>query len=121
MTYNSRRDLLGAITVPGKFAYHLFNIQYSSAKRNFDVTLLRRSKWGFDESSSNDNENPLNPYPSLQNLAMGISGLDFHPCGESAATLSHSGVCLLSQVDTNSRSYSLDLGKSGNFAWKNYL
>ena len=45
VTYNSRRNLLGAIPSGGQIAYHLFNIEYNALKSNYSVKLLRKSKW----------------------------------------------------------------------------
>lgn len=45
MSYSARRNLLSAISIQGKIAYHLFNIEYSSHKSNYNVKLLRKSKW----------------------------------------------------------------------------
>ena len=43
MTYNSRRGFLGAISVRGKIAYHLYQIDTS--KVDDAVKLIRKSIW----------------------------------------------------------------------------
>lgn len=45
VTYNSRRGLLGAISVEKETAYHLYHVGYSSQKNNYCVKLLKKSKW----------------------------------------------------------------------------
>lgn len=45
MTYNPLKNLLGAIPVGGKIAYHLYNIEYDGNKSNYRAKLLRKSKW----------------------------------------------------------------------------
>lgn len=40
---NTRRNLIGAISVPEKIAYHLLNVGYSQQKGRWDVKLLRKS------------------------------------------------------------------------------
>ena len=44
VTYNSRRNLLGAIPVKDRIAYHLFSIDVGGSKKNDVVTLVRKSK-----------------------------------------------------------------------------
>ena len=43
VTYNPRRGFLGAISVTGKIAYHLYS--FSSSKDGNTVNLIRKSKW----------------------------------------------------------------------------
>lgn len=43
VTYNARRNILGAISVTGKIGYHLFNI--ATSKTDETVKLIRKSKW----------------------------------------------------------------------------
>ena len=38
-----------------------------------------------------------------------ISGLDFDPLGNLAATIDHAGVCLISDISTNSYSSHVDM------------
>lgn len=42
-TYNTRRDLLGAISIGKEITYHLFNVTYSDYHSR--VKLLRKSSW----------------------------------------------------------------------------
>ena len=44
-TYNPRRNILGALSVRDKIAYHLFNIGYTRQKNKDDVKLLKKLKW----------------------------------------------------------------------------
>lgn len=45
MTFNVRRNILGAISVGKKIAYHLLDIGYSGTKGNYSGKLIRKSKW----------------------------------------------------------------------------
>ena len=45
VAYNSRRNLLAAVSLQGKIAYHLWKIGYSGQKNKSDVTLLKKEKW----------------------------------------------------------------------------
>ena len=53
LTYNSRRSLLGAISVTGRIAYHLYKITTSKAGNN--VQLIRKSRWHSQQSSDDGN------------------------------------------------------------------
>lgn len=49
-------------------------------------------------------------------LANYICGLDFNPTGESVATIDATGVCLISDINTDSYSFHQQIGtKAGNF------
>ena len=43
VTYNSRRGMLGAISVGQKTAYHLYNV--TTGKTGNTVKLIRKSRW----------------------------------------------------------------------------
>lgn len=43
LSYNARRGILGAISLEGKIAYHLYNI--NPWNTDDTVTLSRRTKW----------------------------------------------------------------------------
>ena len=45
VTYNSRRNLLGAICVGDQITYHLFKLETHSLRHGDIATLCRRSKW----------------------------------------------------------------------------
>lgn len=48
ITYNPRRNLLGAIPIGGQLAYHLFKINTDAAKTSKPediVKVVRQSKW----------------------------------------------------------------------------
>ena len=58
MTYNSRRNILGALPLHQKIAYHLFSIDAYASKTEDMVKLYTKSKWHtlhetFDEDSCN--------------------------------------------------------------------
>ena len=43
-----------------------------------------------------------------------ITGLDFHPSGEIVATIDRYGICLISDINTNTYQFHLDMNKEGN-------
>lgn len=43
VTYNSRRGILGAISVGGKISYHLYSL--ATSKAGDIVKLIRKSRW----------------------------------------------------------------------------
>lgn len=45
VSYNSRRNILGAISLDKKVAYHLWVIEYSQQKNNYNIKLLQKAKW----------------------------------------------------------------------------
>ena len=45
LTYNTKRNLLGAISVSGKIAYHLFSVDANCSTLQESVKLIRKSKW----------------------------------------------------------------------------
>lgn len=45
MTYNSKREILGAISTSEEIAYHLWKIEYSRQNSNDSVKLLKKGKW----------------------------------------------------------------------------
>ena len=44
MTYNTRKNILGAISVNGKTAYHLFKVEHDGSDSRNNVKLLRKTK-----------------------------------------------------------------------------
>lgn len=52
VTYNSRRNILGAIGLNGKISYHLFGIQHNGYEDSCTVKLLRKAKWHSQYSST---------------------------------------------------------------------
>lgn len=110
VTYNSRRGLLGAISLNGKIAYHLYNIEFISAQKSgYSGKLLRKSKWHSQYGTSLGN---LFIFPAIHLLLDNyISSFDFNHSGETAATLDCSGVCLLSDVGTNNCNYHLNVDR----------
>lgn len=57
VTYNSRRNILGAIPINGKVSYHLFNVDISGSNTNDVVKLSRQSKW-YDQHVSSEGDIP---------------------------------------------------------------
>lgn len=49
-----------------------------------------------------------------------IVTFDFNPSGETMATIDRFGVCLLSDVNTDSYSFHLDMGKQGDYQISEY-
>ena len=46
VTYNTRRNILGALSVTDKISYHLFNVEYSQKeKSSYNVRVLKKAKW----------------------------------------------------------------------------
>jgi len=43
VTYNPRRNILGAMCVEGKIAYHLYN--FGTSKSDSIVKLIRKTRW----------------------------------------------------------------------------
>lgn len=112
MTYNSKRNILGAITLGEKTAYHLFDIGYSKQKGNYSAKLLKKFKWHPEYSTRHRIYQFLNlSYPHIANF---LSSFDFNPSGEVVATLDRFGVCLVSDVNTNEDAFSLELGTEGD-------
>ena len=63
MTYNSRRNLLAAISVEKEMAYHLFKVGNDFSKGNYGAKLLRKTQWhsaheDHPESNFFENFNP---------------------------------------------------------------
>lgn len=55
MTYNTRRNFLGAIPIGERIAYHIFDTGYSRSKSGCSVKLLRKTKWNSDTTSFGSN------------------------------------------------------------------
>lgn len=53
IAYNERRNILGAISVEGKIAYHLYT--FGSTKTGGIVKLARKSRWYSQDSSTKRN------------------------------------------------------------------
>lgn len=106
MSYNSRRNVLGAITLGGKIAYHLWNLGYSVQKNNYSVTLLKKPKW-HSQHSNNTCISLISSADSLIFLHIDnyVAGIDFHPNGELVATIDMNGVCLVTDVSSNEYRY----------------
>ena len=143
MTYNPQRCIIGAISLEGKMAYHLFNIDVDSSEITRIVKLCRKSKWHPQYSTESSNlylflitlificyfftsliwllllkACSLNIVNLLiENV---ITGLDFDPTGECAATIDRYGVCLISEVNTDFYRYHVNLDTQnygGNLAY----
>ncbi len=55
VTYNSRRNILGAIPIAGRIAYHLFNVDANTSNAHGIVKLNRKSKWHSQHSIQQGN------------------------------------------------------------------
>ncbi len=55
VAYNSRRSILGAISVEQKVAYHLFNVDAKASNGDSIVKLNRKSKWHSQYSTQKSN------------------------------------------------------------------
>ena len=120
MAYNSRRGILGAMSVAGKTAYQLFDIEYTfGQKGNYSVRPLRKSKWHWQYS---DEEGiyffllllPINNHY----IDNSITSIDFSPSGETTATIDKYGICLISDVNTSSYKFHLVMGMKSNPAFR---
>ena len=54
LTYNTKRNLLGAISLGGKIAYHIFAVDANYLNIKESVKLIRKSRWHsqYDNGSS---------------------------------------------------------------------
>lgn len=59
VSYNLRRDLLGAISLERKIAYHLFGIDHAGQKYNSGAKLLKKAKWHSQYDTDNRNQSNL--------------------------------------------------------------
>ena len=108
VTYNPRRSFLGAINVQGKIAYHLYN--FATSKAGNIVKLIRKSKW-----------HPQHYVASIYLLFFiathflclltgnEITGIDFNLSGEIAATFDQFGTLVISDLNTDSCRFHMDL------------
>ena len=53
MTFNSRRNIIGAIPMQEQIAYHLFKVDAGASKAKDIVRLCRKTKW-YSELSAPD-------------------------------------------------------------------
>lgn len=114
MTYNPRRNILGALTVKRKIAYHLYHISLNPSKVSEAVKLCRKSQWHPHYSkwlwnTLRDNASSIIAF-LLDEM---ITTLDFNPLGESVATIDRNGVCVISDVDTTNVNFDMDTKKKG--------
>ena len=120
VAYNPRRNILGAMCVKGKIAYHLYN--FASSRDGSIVKLIRKSKW-HDQNTKKEGYYDLFQFSSLltySHLDNVITSLDFNPTGETAATLDYFGRCLISNVNTNKCSFHLDMNKMSSNMGTNF-
>ena len=52
ITYNARRGFLGAIPVGSRITYHLFSIGFGCVMRDFEIKLVRKTKWSLLNDAS---------------------------------------------------------------------
>lgn len=55
--FNPNRNVLGAISLGGEIAYHLFNIDFNASLGKYNVKLLRKSKWHTENTSTGKQRN----------------------------------------------------------------
>ena len=113
MTYNSRRSILGAIPLNRTIAYHLFKINTGSLKTQEIVRLLQKSKWSLPKGYLGICDVIHHEDSSFHNIGCTVTGFDFDPSGERAATISSSGVCLVLDIDTSNCKLHLTIGEQG--------
>ena len=106
MAYNPRRNILGAISLGSKVAYHLFKIDAGTSQ---PMRFCRKSKWYVEFCTSSG----INIF-SFGNQRMffrliideSITSLDFDPTGEFAAMTSDYATCVVSDITTNDTKFS---------------
>lgn len=114
MTYNSRRNLLGAISVSGKTAYHLFDIEYDGYRKNIKGRLLRKSKWPV-ACDTKSNIKAIFERQVLINSIIDnfITDIDFDPNGLLAATTDYQGNWIISDLNTGCANFNLKTEQIG--------
>jgi len=88
LRYNEKTNMVALLSNRDKVAYHLFDIT--------DMELAKKAKW---------------PAAHKSNMA----SQDFDSEGKKIATLDEAGVCLISDVNSDSPLYCLKVGQSGNY------
>ena len=101
--------------VGGKIAYHLYN--FGISKSDGIVKLIRKSRWHSQYSNEQRNKfishcRLIFIYLYLGNV---ITALDFNPNGEIVATIDMYGVCLISDMNTDSYRFHVNIGMKDNF------
>lgn len=123
VTFNPRRNILGSIPVGAKTTYHLHSIEYCGQKGSYSVQLLRKSKWHAQYSTAEGKwyfNVRIQWSPSHQDNT--ISSLDFNSSGEIVATIDRNGACLVSDVNTDSCCFHMEMGENGISCFiSNYL
>ena len=120
VSYNPRRNLLGAISLQGKIAYHLYH--FDTSRNEKLVKLYRKSKWQIRNNGSQGDTFFFVPRLPWLHLVNFITGLDFNPAGESAATIDYCGNCVVSDINTGNCDFHLSTpGFLGNLYSKNYF
>lgn len=115
VTYNSRRNILGSISLGGKISYHLYNIEYGGQKSNYCVKLLRKSKWHSEYSNNESNwwisHNRFRSHFHQENYNPGLA---FDPTGEVAATIDRHGMLLVTDITSDACRLHLKVGSEGS-------
>ena len=113
LTYNTRRNVLGAIPLTGKIAYHLWIIEYSGQRSNYDIKLLRKSRWPVQHKVDTGIYNySCSIYWSHIYLEENwISSFDFNPTGDTVATFGADTICSISDMNTDNCIYHQKLGE----------
>lgn len=122
VTYNARRNLLGAISVHAKTAYYLFNIEYNGGSH---VKLSRKSAWHkeYDKAPGtiSINSSRIESLIVCSHVDNSLPGFEFDPNGEFSATVDIYGNCVVSDLSSNKCISHLKLGKTdGNTAQISY-
>ena len=129
VTYNPRRNILGAIPIEGEIVYHLY--QFPTSKADNNVKLIRKSRWHTQYRTEEGIYiyiflyifsliTDLFIYFSL-NVANTISGFDFNPNGEIAGTIDKYGICLISDINTNNYRFHINFDVIHNGGKKHSL
>ena len=112
MTYNPRRKILGALPLSQKIAYHLFSVDGYTSKTEEKVKLYRKSRWHSQDRIFNQG-NLTSAFFFLTNHTFCyidniVTGFDFDPTGERAATIDIGRICSVSEINTNLCSFRMD-------------
>ena len=110
VTYNPRRNFLGAMCVAWKIAYYLYS--FGTSKSDGIVKLIRKSKWHSQYSTEFGNNKLISHCRLILiylYLVNHITSLDFSPSGEIAASMDCYGICLISDVNTDNYRFHLNM------------
>ena len=92
-----------------KTAYHLLDLQCSGQTSSYSPRLLRKSKWHPHYFTISSKNHFVSLSISRSSREHGLLGLDFNPAGEYLATTNMYDLYLISDLNTESCSFHLDL------------